>query len=500
MGDRTGAAVITVGFLFIALTLALNRTFLHDEGLFTFPFARILFREFWATLFLHRTKPVLVLLYSLPSHFGLTPFFVVHSLVGGAAVYLTAATARALGIRHPNIAGCFLATSMIFVAGSSNGYPNTDGAAFLALFLFLHASKRRIPAAVVLGLLPLVRYELLPISVFFLAITAFRDRDYPSVLAAVALPVSYLAAGAVYNHDMLWMLSTHVNPGLLPAELRVWRPFGIRDVVTNFGRTFVANSPFLFIFAVFGVDRHNRRALLLFVLTVFVYLLLPLLQVTGWQVFGLSLRYHVAPLPLAALVVAWGFERAQRVAARAMSCARPEPDGPRRRGVLLRSLAPVAGLGIVAAAAGLLAVQLADKDNPERLNHRGLHGIISELAESGLYRGQAIYTDIVFAPYDECAGIKDAYVLVNSHIRWELSHIGKPSQMEAIRRALTEEHWLFDPRTLPLRGDALYIIRTHKRNEEWSDRLKSLGAVSIPRDFYEVYFAPQPGAVHPQPR
>jgi hypothetical protein len=481
--DSPGGLALCAGaFFLVALGFALALTFLNDEGLFTLPMARgLLGREFWAFFFLHKGKPANLLLYALPAHFGLRAFLVAHVAVGTAAVVLTGATARRLGVRHPNVAAWVMATSSSFVVATANGYANADGAALVALFLFLYFGGRRTTAAVVLGVLPFSRYELGLVTLLFLALAAFRDRDLRFVLAALALPAAYVLMGAVYHRDLLWLPHTMVHPNTLPDELKVWRhPFTVAEIAAFLGRSFLAHSPVLAAFALLGLDRRDRRSVELWAVTTLFYGGMAVIQLSELQKFDTTVRHHTGPLPLVALCVAYALA----------------PSGPLRRLGQALAFQPAgrwrdaARSALVAGAVGVLAAQLASSSNVERQRHQRSHALVAELVRRGLYHGQTVYTDIYSAPYDRCAGFRETYLLVNGAIRWELSEMGGAAQIAAVRRALARDGWYFDPAALPLRDDALYVLSAHSRSADWRRRLEGAGAVRVPVADHLAYALP----------
>ena len=85
LDEWAGMLLCTGAFLIVVIVFAWKNTFLNDEGILTFPEARGLVREFWAFLFFHKSKPLNLLLYAIPSEFGFRAFLVAHAIVSAAA-------------------------------------------------------------------------------------------------------------------------------------------------------------------------------------------------------------------------------------------------------------------------------------------------------------------------------------------------------------------------------------------------------------------------------
>src|SRR5260221_445575 len=148
-----GALYAIVGFIRCA-----DPATLHDEGLLTYGFARAMDQDLIATLFFQKARPVLSLLYAPVALAGLTVFLVVHVVVAAAAIPLVAATARVFGIRNANLAALVVACSPVFLWCGPMGLSNSDGAAGLALVVYLLAARRApFVAGAVLGGLPWIR-------------------------------------------------------------------------------------------------------------------------------------------------------------------------------------------------------------------------------------------------------------------------------------------------------------------------------------------------------
>lgn len=489
--SRAGSAACAL--IFFATTVAVGKVYLHDEGLYTFDVARFMNEEFAAFFFWPKGKPVLLLLYALPAELGLDAFLVAHCLVGAAAILLVNATARRLGIAHPNLAGWMLATSTIFAITVSNGVPNADGAAFLALFLFLYFSGNYRWAAPVAGLLPFVRYELALVAFAFFAWDLWRRRDVRFAAGALVLPAAYLFAGAVYHREPAWVAELWVNPGLMPRELmlwpeslRLWRSFH-PDAVADFHRTsFLYNSPVLAVFALFGavlaVLRRDARALILAGLVATFLTSISLFQLTAVVPVGLTLRGHVALLPAVALLVAWGISGLPTLP-RLWSPLSPESSA--RLHLALRFV-------LVAAAVAHQGWRLENRGE-EAARHRRTHELVAELRERGIYTGQPVFTDLYEARFDQCAGLGEVGFLVNGSITWELrtGSTVASGQREAIWRAQVSRGWHLDPESHEVRRDALYVLEDHSRVASWQQRVDAAEPTRLRTHGFVVSYWPE---------
>ncbi len=198
--------------------------FLHDEGMLTWFFAKIMAGEPIATLFFLKSRPPLSLLYAPFSGFGLDVFLWLHIAVAALAIPLAAAVARALGQAAPNLVAAAFALSPMMLAAAPSGVGNTDAITGVLLVLYLLV-VRRSPgvAGVVAGMLPLVRAE---ISIFVLALAAYCTvagrRRFLLGLPAFGLLLAF--AGIFYHGDVLWVL--HYPPTVVIPEGSTAAAFG----------------------------------------------------------------------------------------------------------------------------------------------------------------------------------------------------------------------------------------------------------------------------------
>lgn len=293
--------LLTAFYLVCAAIFVRTGYSLNDEGLTTYIWACWLRLDPLPMLFYQKAKPILPLLYALPSTFGSQAMLLVHGALCALAVPLAAAVARALGSTIPNLAAILVCMSPLFIAGGPGGLSNADGVLGILLFLYLLTVRRNDAlAGLVLGLLPWVRHELGLFFVVFLVHAALVARRRTLVLTALAFPVAYGLAGVVYNHDVLWMLHFPPAASQPMAGNPVWEPVTAEALLANL----IGLSPaFALAFAV------PWRRLAAVERTLLVYLiawlgLVILLPTAGIANFAFSSRYLLVLLPAVALLVA----------------------------------------------------------------------------------------------------------------------------------------------------------------------------------------------------
>jgi hypothetical protein len=404
-------ALIPLSFFVVTAILGARLTFLHDEGVFTLDFAAALPRAFFPIFFLLKAKPLVVLLYALPAQFGARPFLVAHALVASGAIFLSIAAARNWRLPSPALAGLMLATSLGFFTSAASGFANSDGSFFLALFLYLHSSGRRTLAPLLLGALPLARYELGIVTIVFVLF----ERDLRFTLLAIAVPVGYFVAGAIFHHSVFALPN-----GIQPPDVRRYQAPGARALGRFVLTSLLVNFAALGLLGLVGWDRRNRALVPIFWAALLSYGGLVLLAALGRGfAVDLSLRYHLAPLPLVALLCA-SFPGARWLAV------------------------PQA----LAVAAVLLLTSFG------REQHQNDHRLIEAVKQTSLWHGQTLYSDLQITRYDACAGV-DAWMLANPSIRYEMAEI-LDAHRGPLLEALAAQHFLLEPG--PLHHDALYLI------------------------------------------
>jgi hypothetical protein len=494
---------------------SLDLTFLHDEGIFTFDTTKVVFHSPAAVLFALKIKPVLTLIYAPFALMGLTPFLLLHAALAALAVVLVCRTAVHLKVAHPNAAGWLLALSMGFTVAASNGFANADGAFFLSLFLFLYFSKRYTWAALVLGLLPFVRNELALIWVGFLVWDVWNRKDYRFVLACLAFPVAYTLAGALYHHNLFWLVSYFPNPQDKPYALG-FEPLTLSAMGVYFHQSLLINFGLLAFPALFAWKAGDRQRIFLLVLTWVMFVTMAVMQY--YHVFGFndSLRYHVAPLPLVALLCAFGLSSSDRVAWIGAGCLALLMLGfsvlnfgfSWYLAVLMLVVAVLAvarllstGLvrpanlvlwcaGVCVLISGLIGEWYGSRQ------HRSVHDLVARLKDSGLYSGQPLYTDLHILRHDRCTGVEDTYLLANEAIVWEFSRFTnhENGQYRDLVRAFEHQRFLVEAEAHQPRRDALYLLGEGPRMDRWRKRLEQADPQSVSIGEHRVYYWPRGGS------
>lgn len=514
MTSRAGTWAIAGVFFAVTATLGLRLCFLHDEGVFTYDFARALLRAPAAGFFFVKAKPVLMLFSALPALGGYPCYLVVHAALGALALVLVSEAARAVGATRPNVAALLLGTSASFVVASANGYPNADGCLVLAAALYAYFSDKRALAAVLLGALPFARNELAPVTFLFSAHDFWRRRDARFVATTLVFPVLYGLAGGFYHHDFGWLFHKFPNPQGMPTQLKVYAPPTPSEALRSLQAGLLAGSPLFASLALFAASRGRHATWPLWGSAIAIYGVMTVCQVVGVLGFDTSPRYHVAPLALLAVLAALALSPAAGDEPGAPTVPRPAPFvlAP----ALLTACALQGSVGAVAAGAGLLAavlclvkqryrsaelllvagavivagLALADPNLRETAQHARAHRLVEGMRRAGIYRGQALYTDLYAVRFDRDLGVAEAHVLVNDAISWELLFDANPAngQTAALEAALAAEGLSFRPEAHRVRRDAVYAIRRLERTARWRALLEAAAPRRVNDDDFEIYW------------
>ena len=289
------AAYIAVGSVIVITDYALN-----DEGLLTHYWASWARQEFIPVFFFQRIRPVLAALYLPATAFGVHATLIVHVLVASLSIPLIAATARALGHRLPNLSSLAVALSPLYFYGGPAGFSNVDAVVAMCLVLYL-LSARRWPwlAGVVAGMLPWVRPELVIFSAAIALYGVLSEGDRGLLAGMPVFPLIYVPAGALYHHDLLWIVhfppSMPLEPGYLMWEGQLE---GARYVlepllaVTPLAPAIIAVRPL-------RLPPIEWTLLVYTVAAAILISVLPLLRVVN---FGTAPRYSMLVLPGLALL------------------------------------------------------------------------------------------------------------------------------------------------------------------------------------------------------
>ncbi len=305
LADPRAVALITAAYVLAGIAMLYSDFALNNEGLIIHYTGIWAWMDFPAVFFVQKAKPVLSLLYALPSSGGVLWTMGAHLLLSAMALPLIADFARRLDYRLPNFAALVLGFSPIFFIGGAAGIANNDAIAGTALVLFLLARGHSLSAGVVLGCLPWIRSELaLLVPILWLhAIWIEPNRRF--ALGATLFPLVYALTGAFYHRDILWLLhyppSSPFNP-----DNPMWQ--GLPIGPQYFLGLVAAVTPVAGLVAClpFARLRPLERTLLFYAAV--TMLLLEILPVFRIGNFGGSPRYVSQILPVLALLTARSLE------------------------------------------------------------------------------------------------------------------------------------------------------------------------------------------------
>jgi hypothetical protein len=305
-------AAVTTCFGLTELWLVRSGRFIHDEGLLTWLFASYMSRDPVATLFFLKAKPALAALNLPGAAFGLSGFYIGHVVIGCSGVVAMAAAARAARVREWGIAALLVACSPMYMLGTAAGFSNVDAAALTAVAMWLVFRRPRpgFGTALVISLLPWIRYEALVLAVLAGLAVLVRDRNPRFLVGLVALPVVYLSAGAVWHHDLLWFwhfpasFAQLAQTGVFGGAEEEVRRTSIADLV--FAVTTMTPAVGLALVPGRGAPRWVSVGQVCTVLFIIAIAVLPRFGVA----MGYSQRYFLQILPVAALLAAYRLERA----------------------------------------------------------------------------------------------------------------------------------------------------------------------------------------------
>jgi hypothetical protein len=456
----------------LVICFAVSRRYLDTEGLFLNNIGVTLVDGYWKILFSLKAKPPLLLLYAPFSAIGFDAFLIAHATLGAAGIWLIAEAARRCRLPNPNLAGWLMAMSLGYSVAASNGLANSDGAVFSALFLCLYASRHHTAAALTLGLLPFVRHELAVLSVAFLVWDVWTHRRWRFPVTACAIPLAYILAGAIVFGDLLWPYTYFPNPTGMPGDIRGFDPPSATVVGKFFLESLAVNFGVLGLFAPFACRHADRHLFLLFVVTGATLVALTAMQYTGAG-FDLSLRYHVTLIPLVAILATHAFSSLGR------------------RSLVSRTRVALAQLLVFAVALLFSGHQMLSNDY-SRLEHAQNHRLMGALKDSGIYRGQPIFTDQSIARYDGCAGVTAAAFLANASIRWYMDRLSPPGTawFGELEAAFRRRGFLIDAENHAVRTDAIYLLKDGERMRSWRDRIEAWHPTAVPLvdDFRAFYW------------
>jgi hypothetical protein len=178
-----------------------------DEGYLTFIGARVMLDEPLAGFFFQKIHPVLSAFYAPIAALGWPAFRIAHVLVAALGIWLLGDAVERLG--GSGVLGALvLALSPAFLLAAVAGQSNTDGVAFFAAVLNLHARGGRaaLAGAALAGVAVWTRYELaLLLGAVVLWGSIDRKERWARLAAACAFPILYVLSGALYHGDLGWI-------------------------------------------------------------------------------------------------------------------------------------------------------------------------------------------------------------------------------------------------------------------------------------------------------
>jgi hypothetical protein len=303
--DRRALAVMTLAYVIAGFVMLHYDYALNDEGLiihYTGTWARL---DLPAVFYLQKAKPVLSVLYALPSLGGVLITMMAHLLVSAAALPCIAGFARHLGYQFPNLPALALGFSPIFFLGGAAGIANNDAIVGTALVLWLLGRGQPLTSGLVLGCLPWVRAEMIPLVGILWLHGLFIERNPRFLIGTMAFPLAYALSGAAYHRDLLWLIHYPPSSPFNPNNPMWWGlPIG-----PEYFLAFVpAVTPVMGLAAMVRLSRLSPLERTLFVYLVVMTLVLEIFPIFKIGNFGGSPRYLSQLLPVFALLAARAVE------------------------------------------------------------------------------------------------------------------------------------------------------------------------------------------------
>lgn len=304
-GTRTVALVFAV----VGVVLVLVTAGADDEGYLAYIGARVIGEAPIAGLFFQKIHPTLSLFYAPVAVLGWTAYRLAHVIVAALGIFFLGDAVERLG-GEGKVAAALLALSPAFLLAAIAGQSNTDGVAFFAAVLSLHARGGRAAlfGAALAGFALWTRYEMAPMLGAVVLFGLFDPQGRWARLAAAAtFPTLYLTAGAVYHGDALWFV--HFTPNVtapVPSN-PVYRflEADLAGVMTWLWHVTLAAPawPALFLVRWKKLPLAGRTLLVALALQAAAMFVLPLLNMFFE---GLGPRYMLVLAPAVAVVLALG--------------------------------------------------------------------------------------------------------------------------------------------------------------------------------------------------
>ena len=305
LSDRRALWLLTAAYVAVNLILLERAAVVNDEGLLVHYTATWVRLDLPAVFFLQKAKPVLSVLYALPAAAGVWWTMLAHVCVSALALPFLGEFAHSYGYRLPNVPALVVAASPVFLLGGAAGIANNDAIVGTALVLFLLGGGHAFAAGLVLGCLPWVRSEMLPLLIVLWLHAVLIEPNRRLAIGAMLFPIAYEILGAVYHRDLLWMVhyppSSPYNPNNpMWSTIPVGPQYFLGYVMTI---TPVAG---LVACVPLGRLRPLERTLLVYLVLMAVLLdVLPIFKIGN---FGGSPRYLSQLLPVAGLFAARALE------------------------------------------------------------------------------------------------------------------------------------------------------------------------------------------------
>lgn len=316
--------IVAATFAAIGVVLVLAMPGADDEGYLAFIGARVIAADPIAGFFFQKIHPALSALYALPAALGWTAYRIAHVLVAAGGLWLIGDAVERLLLNGSRVeagrpplasnkgalAAALVALSPAFLLAAVAGQSNTDGIAFFAAVLNLHARGGRaaIAGAALAGFALWTRYETAPMLAAVVVWGLFEPRGrLARALAVSAFPLFYVVAGAVYHGDALWLV--HFTPNVtapVPANpVYGWLGLDAESIGTWFWHVTLAAPawPVLVLVRWKKLPSAGRVLLVALALQAAAMFVLPLLRMFFE---GLGPRYMLVLSPAVAIVLALG--------------------------------------------------------------------------------------------------------------------------------------------------------------------------------------------------
>lgn len=300
-------ALLALGFFLVAAAVGQSGRLPDDEGYLTFMGAHLVARAPRAGIFFQKIHPSASALLAPFAAFGWRAFLVAHAAFAGLAVYLLGRAARRLTPHAPWAASLFLATSPMFLLSAATGQSNSTAVFFFAASLVLldGAPVARLAAGALAAAGLWSRYEQAPYLLALVGFDALGRRRGHALAAFVTTTLAYLAAGALYHHNLAWLLTRppvllHETAPTTMTELARGRE-GVASLLTSLALALPLGTVALSL-RVGALSPELRGLAATLALSLAVQLVLP--QLGGLFNYDYTARYFLCHLPAAALLAA----------------------------------------------------------------------------------------------------------------------------------------------------------------------------------------------------